>query len=87
MAGIGSCAQSHMFQIEIVITPEPWNKTIWLWVWHTDTVLRVKQLIEDGESIPQDVQRLIFQGGILDDRLPMGHLYSADMPPRLFLDF
>ena len=89
MAGIGSCATSNMYEVEVVIS-EPVQKTISSWVWYNSTARCVQERLEDQVGIPQDTQRLVFPGrGILDDEVRMGHLFE-DRPghrgrPRLYL--
>ena len=43
-----------MFKIEVVIMEPPWDKTIDVWLWHLDTVEKVKQIINDEQTIPKD---------------------------------
>ena len=65
----------------------PWDKTIDVWLWHLDTVEKVKQIINDEQTIPKDAQRVFLPGtGILDNEIRVGRLYtSPTTPPRLFL--
>ena len=77
-----------MFKIEVVITEPPWDETIDVWLYHLDTVERVKQIIKNLRTIPEDVQRVFLPGrGTLDNEFLVARLYTSPAPPpRLFLE-